>query len=166
MRYSPSGEHMLEVSCILYRYISAWWLVQHVKCLPHRYRRQWVTSQTIIIMLQTMPVKKTESTTSWEKYEGPRTNQPTKVHIIQTCLTRDFSTLTREIHHWFSRPDPLETRTSRVTRSVAGRVGSGQHTLKISRVGSGRVGSGRVRTKATVGGVLPFSLVCLSHSHE
>ena len=31
-------------------------------------------------MLQTMPVKKPESTTSWEKYEGTRINQPTKVH--------------------------------------------------------------------------------------
>ena len=89
-------------------------------------------------MLQIMPVKKPESTTSWKKYEGPRTNQPTKVHI-QKCLTRDFSTLTREIYHGSSRPDPHETRASRVTRSVSGRVGSGQQALKISRIGSGRV---------------------------
>ena len=87
--------------------------------------------------------KKPESTTSWEKYEGLRTNQPTKVHIyIQICLIRDFSTLTREICHGPSRPDPHETRTSRVTRSVAGRVGSGRVGSGGSKShGSGRVGS-------------------------
>ena len=105
-------------------------------------------------MLQTMPVTKPESTISWEKYEGPRTNQPTKVHIIQTCLTRDFSTLTFEIYHGSSRPDPHETRTSRVPRSVPGRVGSGQQAFKILQVSSGRVrmfskphGSGRVGSR-------------------
>ena len=41
--------------------------------------------------------------------------------------------------------DPHETCTSRVTRSVAGRVGSGRQAFQISWVGSGRVGSGRVR---------------------
>ena len=97
-----------------------------------------------------MPVKKTESTTSWENYEGPRTNQPTKVHI-QTCLTRDFSTSTREICHGSSRSDPREIRTSRVTRSVASRVGSGQQAFKSrGRIGSSQEvfkshGSGRVR---------------------
>ena len=101
--------------------------------------------------------KKSESTVSWEKYEGPTTNQPTKAHV-QTCLTRDFSTLTREIYHGSSRSYPHETRISRVTRSVTGRVGStgfqtlagwvgsGQEVFKISWVGSGRVGSGRAKT--------------------
>ena len=91
-------------------------------------------------MLQTMPVQKTEITTSWENYkcEGPRIIQPTKVHI-QTCLTCDLSTLTRKMYNGSSRPDPHEARTSWATRSVAGRVGSGQQALK-SR-GSGRVGS-------------------------
>ena len=51
------------------------------------------------------------------------------------ALTDDFSILTREKCHGSSRPDPHETRISRGTRGVAGRVGSG-------RVGSGRVGSG------------------------
>ena len=55
------------------------------------------------------------------------------------ALTRDFSTLTREKFHESSRPDPHETRISRVNRIVTGRVGSG-------RVGSGRVGSGWVKT--------------------
>ena len=104
----------------------------------------------------------TESTTSSKKYEGPRTNQPTKVYL-QTCLTRNFSTLTRETYYGSSRPDPDETRTSQVTRSssdrvvsgrvntlsnLAGRVGSGQEVLKShgsGRVGSGRVGSSRVK---------------------
>ena len=75
------------------------------------------------------------------------------------ALTRDFSTLTREKCHGSSRPDPLETRISRVTRIVAGhvgsgRVGSGQEDFQISRVGSGRVkttrnsrGSGRVGSR-------------------
>ena len=111
-------------------------------------------SRALHIKLQTMPAKKTESTTSWRKYKEPRTNQPTKVHI-QTFLTRDFSTLTREICHGSSRTDPHEARTSRVTRfvwrvgsdrvsrlsSIAGRVGSGG--FKISRVGSGQVGPGQ-----------------------
>ena len=68
------------------------------------------------------------------------------------AVTGDFSTLTREKFHGSSRPDPHETRISRVTRIVAGRVGSGQEDFKIPRVGSGqevfkipRVGSGRVR---------------------
>ena len=104
-------------------------------------------------MLQAMPVKKAESTKSREKYEGPRTNQLTKVRI-QTCLTRDFSTSTREIYHGSNRPYPHEARTSRVTGSVAGRLGSGQQAFfqklagrvgsaqevfKISRIESGRV---------------------------
>ena len=101
--------------------------------------------------------EETESTPSWEKYEGPRANQPTKV-LIQTCLTHDFSTLTREIYHGSSRPDPHETLTSRVTRSVAGRVMSGQQAFKsrgspgLWRVGSGQEGfkshgSGRVGSR-------------------
>ena len=32
--------------------------------------------------LQTMPVKNLENTTFWEKYEGPRTNQPTEVYML------------------------------------------------------------------------------------
>ena len=67
-------------------------------------------------------------------------------------MNRDFSTLTREKCHGSSRPDPHETRISRVTRMVAGRVESGQEDFKLSRVESGRVkrftksrGSGRVR---------------------
>ena len=95
--------------------------------------------------------KKTESATSWETYEGPRTNQLTKVVHIQSCLIRDVSTLTREICHGFSPSDLHEIRTSRVTRSVAGRIGSSQQDLKISRVGSGRVGSRRL--ESLVGGV-------------
>ena len=66
-------------------------------------------------------------------------------------MTRDFSTLIREKCHGSSRPDPHETRISRVARIVSGRVGSGQDVFGISRVGSGRVrrclecrGSGRV----------------------
>ena len=46
-----------------------------------------------------------------------------------------------------NRPDPHETRTSRVTRSVAGRVGFGQQAFK-SR-GSGRVGSGGFQINIT-----------------
>ena len=64
-------------------------------------------------------------------------DQPTDRGIY--ALTRDFSTLAREKRHGSSRPDPHETRISRVTRIVAGRVGSGQEDFKISRVGSGRV---------------------------
>ena len=93
-----------------------------------------------------MPVKQSVSTTSRARYQGPRTNQSTTVHIhVQTCLILDFfSTLTRAICYGSSRPDPHETRTSRVTRSVAGRVGSGQQGF-ISR-GLGRVGSGGAHT--------------------
>ena len=68
------------------------------------------------------------------------------------ALTRDFSTLTRENCHGSSRPDSHETRISRVTRIVSGRVGSGQERFKTSRSGrvrrfsksrgSGQVGSG------------------------
>ena len=66
-----------------------------------------------------------------------RGTYPDMFEHIQRCLTRDF--LTRDICDG-SRPDPYETRTSRVTRSVSGWAGSGQEVLK-SR-GSGRVGSG------------------------
>ena len=65
--------------------------------------------------------KTPESTTSWETCEEPRTNQPTNVSI-RTISTRDVSTLTREIYHRSSRPDPHETCTSWVTRSVSDRV--------------------------------------------
>ena len=58
---------------------------------------------------------------------------------IGHALTRDCSTLTREKCHGSSRPDPHETRISRVTRIMAGRVESGQKDSEISRVGSGRV---------------------------
>ena len=44
----------------------------------------------------------------------------------------------REIRHGDSRPDPLETRVSRVNRNAADRVGPGQEVFEISRVGSGR----------------------------
>ena len=64
-------------------------------------------------------------------------DQPTDRGIH--ALTRDFSTLTREKCHGSSRPDPHKTRISRVTRSVAGWVGSGQEHFKHR--GSGRVGS-------------------------
>ena len=76
-------------------------------------------------------------------------DQPTDqgIHV----LTRDFSTLAREKCHGSSTPDLHETRISRVTRIVSGRVGLGQDVLKFSRVGSvgsrsleiltGRVGS-------------------------
>ena len=69
-------------------------------------------------------------------------DQPTDRGIH--ALTRDFLTLTREKCHGSSRLDPHETRISRVTRIVAGRVGSGQEDSKITRVGSGRVRPGRV----------------------
>ena len=98
-------------------------------------------------ILQTMPVRKqrTRHLGQSTRNQGPRTNQPTKVLISRHVLTRDFSTLTREIRHGSSRPDPHEIRTSRVTRSVASRVGSG-------RVGSGRVWSGRVNSLSNVAG--------------
>ena len=54
--------------------------------------------------------------------------------------TREFSTVTRDIHHGANQSDPYETRTSRVNRTVVGRVGSDQQDFK-SLVGSGRVGS-------------------------
>ena len=70
--------------------------------------------------------------------------------------------MTREIRHGASRPDPHETRVSRVNRNAAGRVGSGQELFKISRVGSGRVnmfltlvdrvGSGQQRFKSRASG--------------
>ena len=65
-------------------------------------------------------VKETESAASWGKYEGPRANQPTKVYPdIFVPVTFDFN---RKINHGYIRPDPHETRTSRVTWSVAGWV--------------------------------------------
>ena len=90
---------------------------------------------------------------------NPRTRHPGKSTRDQGptnrrriyAVTRDFLTLTREKCHGSSRPDPHETRISRVTRIVTGQVRSGQEDFKISRVGSGRVkrfsksrGSGRV----------------------
>ena len=76
--------------------------------------------------------------------------------------TPAFLALTREIRHGASRPDPHETRVSRVNRNAAGRVGSGQELFKISRVGSGRVnmfltlvdrvGSGQQRFKSRASG--------------
>ena len=56
--------------------------------------------------------------------------------------TRELSTVTREIDHEASRPDRHEPRISRVNRSVARRVESGQQALKCRSSGrSGRVGS-------------------------
>jgi len=65
--------------------------------------------------------------------------------------------LTHEIHHGASPPDPHETRVPRVNRNAAGRVGSGQEVFEILRVGSarlnkfsslaGRVGSGQTLFK-------------------
>ena len=110
-------------------------------------------------LLQTTAVKKPESTASWGKYQGPRTNQPAKVHT-QACLTRDFSTLTREIYDGSSRPDPHKTRTSRATRGVEGRVGStGFQISRVGRVWSGgcqilRVGPGRVKRSSNLAGQL------------
>ena len=60
--------------------------------------------------------------------------------FIQTCFTRYFSTLTHETCLGSSRPDPHETPTSPVARSVAGRVESDQQGFKSRR--SDRVGSG------------------------
>ena len=103
------------------------------------------------VLLQTIPVERTIEQNILGKVRGTK-GQPTDRGIH--ALTRDFSTLTREKCHASSRPDPHETRISRVTRIVAGRVGSGQEDFKISRVGSGRVrrffkisrvGSGRDR---------------------
>ena len=91
-------------------------------------------------MLQTMPVKKSESTTSWEKYEGPRTHQPTEVHI-QTCLTRDFSTLTHDIYITGpvdpTRLKPAPHGSRGVWRVGSSRVGSGGFQNLTGRVGSG-----------------------------
>ena len=117
------------------------------------------------MQLQTIPVKRTIEHDFLGKVRGTK-DQPTdrRTH----ALSHDFSTLTREKCHGSSRPDPHDTRISRVTRIVASRVGSGrvrkiskprgsgrvrsgQEVFKISRVGSGRVkrlskprGSGRV----------------------
>ena len=65
--------------------------------------------------------------------------------------------LTREIRHRASQPDPHGTRASRVKPNAAGRVGSGQEVFEIFRVGSarlnkfsslaGRVGSGQQFSK-------------------
>ena len=88
------------------------------------------------MLLQTIPVERTVEHDILGKVRGTN-GQPTdrRIHAV----TRDFSTLTREKCHRSSRPDPHETRISRVTRIVAGRVGSGQEDFKISRVGLGRV---------------------------
>ena len=45
-----------------------------------------------------------------------------------------------------SRPDPRESRMSRIIQNLAGRVRSGQVALITSRVGSGRVGLGLDKT--------------------
>ena len=103
------------------------------------------------MLLQTIPVEITIEHDILGKVRGTK-DQPTdrRIHAV----TRDFSTLTREKCQGSSRPDPHETRISRVARIVAGRVGlgqedfknlvgrveSGQEVFKISRVGSGRVG--------------------------
>ena len=52
--------------------------------------------------------------------------------------TRELLSLTREIRHGASRPDPNEIRVSRVNRHVSGRVGLSPEVFEISRVGSGR----------------------------
>ena len=93
-------------------------------------------------MLQTMPEKNRDhdilgKVRGTKDQPTDRGTYPDMFEHIQRCLTRDF--LTRDICDG-SRPDPYETRTSRVTRSVSGWAGSGQEVLK-SR-GSGRVGSG------------------------
>ena len=99
------------------------------------------------MLLQTIPVEGTVEHILG-KVRGTK-DQPTdrRIHAV----TGDFSTLVREKCHGSSRPDPHETRISRVTRIEAGRFGSGQEDFKISRVGSGRVkrlsksrGSGQV----------------------
>ena len=76
--------------------------------------------------------------------------------------TREFSSLTREIRHGTSRPDPQENRVSQVNRNVAGRVGSGRFnkfSYLAGRVGSGqeifkfsRVRSGRVKPSKKIRG--------------
>ena len=78
------------------------------------------------------------------------TNRPTYQRLY--VWTRELSSLTREVRHGASRPDPHEICVSRVNRNVADRVGSGQQVFKISRVGSSQVettqifrGPGRVR---------------------
>ena len=88
------------------------------------------------MLLQTIPVERTVEHDILGEVRGTK-DQPTdrRIHAV----TRDFSTLIRKKCHGSSRPDPHETRISRVTRIVAGRVGSGQEDFKISRVGSGRV---------------------------
>ena len=79
--------------------------------------------------------------------QGP-TNGSThqRLHV----WTSELSSLTREIRHGASRPDPHETSVSRVNRNVTGRVRLGQEMFEISRGGSGRVNkfsnlSGRVK---------------------
>ena len=104
------------------------------------------------MLLQTIiPVERTREHDILGKVRGTK-DQPTDRGIY--ALTRDVWALTHEKCHGSSRPDPHETRISRVTRIVAGRVGSGQENFKISRVGSGRVGrfsksrgSGRVGSR-------------------
>ena len=91
------------------------------------------------MLLQTIPVERTIEHDSLGKIRGTK-DHPTDRGIH--ALTHDFSTLIREKFHESSRPDPHETRISRVTRIVANRVGSGQEVFK-SR-GSGRVGSRRL----------------------
>ena len=94
-----------------------------------------------MLPLQTIPVERTRDHDLLGKVRGKK-DQPTGRGMH--ALTHDFWTLTREKCHGSSRPDPHETRISRVTRIVAGRVGSGQvgsgqDVSKFSRVGSGRV---------------------------
>ena len=48
-----------------------------------------------------------------EKDEGPRTNQQINVPT-KDVWARELSSLTREMRHGASRPDPHETRVSRV----------------------------------------------------
>ena len=86
------------------------------------------------MLLQTIPVEITIEHDIRGKVRGIK-DQPTDRRIHAS--TRDFSTLTREKCHGSSRPDPHETRISRVTPFVAGRVESGQEDFKISQVGSG-----------------------------
>ena len=71
-----------------------------------------------------------------EKYEGLRTNQ--QINVPSTTLTCELSSSTREIRHGAGRPNPHETRVSRVNRNAAGRVGSGQEVFKHSRVRADR----------------------------
>ena len=91
------------------------------------------------------------------KHQGP-TNRPTYQRLY--LWTRELSSLTRDICHGGSGPDPHETCVSRVNRKVADRVGSGlvrRFANLTGRVGSGQQfvtsrGSGRVNSFLNLAG--------------